>query len=82
MLGNFLLSVIISNMKPSRWSWGVFDQVVGLDPESLYPFIYENDDEAFEIWNKEIGIAPERIFRFGKRRQLLGAWRRSLRSVF
>ena len=41
-------------------------EVVGLDPERLYPSVYENDDEAFEIWNKEIGIAPERIFRFGK----------------
>ena len=41
-------------------------KVVGLDPERLYPSIYENDEEAFEIWNKEIGIAPERIFRFGK----------------
>ena len=34
--------------------------------DRLYPSIYENDEEAYEIWNKEIGIAPERIFRFGK----------------
>ena len=39
---------------------------VGIDPNLLYPSIYENDDEAFEIWNKEIGIPAERIFRFGK----------------
>ena len=39
---------------------------MGLDPDRLYPSIYEDDDEAFAIWNKEIGIAPERIFRFGK----------------
>ena len=37
-------------------------EVVGLDADRLYPSIYENDEEAFEIWNKEIGIAPERIF--------------------
>ena len=41
-------------------------KVVGLDPNRLYPSIYEEDDEAFEIWNKEIGIPAERIFRFGK----------------
>ena len=40
--------------------------MVGLDPDRLYPSVYEEDDEAWEIWNKEIGIAPERIFRFGK----------------
>ena len=39
---------------------------MGLDPNRLYPSVYQDDDEAFEIWNKEIGIAPERIFRFGK----------------
>ena len=33
---------------------------------TLYPSVYLEDDEAFDIWNKEIGIAPERIFRFGK----------------
>jgi alanyl-tRNA synthetase len=42
-------------------------EVVGLDPNRLYPSVYEKDDEAFEIWEKEIGIAPEKIFRFGKK---------------
>ena len=40
--------------------------MVGLDPDRLYPSVYLEDDEAFDIWNKEIGIAPERIYRFGK----------------
>ncbi len=40
--------------------------MVGLDPDRLYPSVYLEDDEAWEIWNKEIGIAPERIFKFGK----------------
>ena len=40
--------------------------MVGLDPDRLYPSIYLDDDEAFEIWNKNIGIPAERIFRFGK----------------
>ncbi|NTV78979.1 MAG: alanine--tRNA ligase, partial [Clostridiales bacterium] len=34
--------------------------------DRLYPSVYEEDDEAFEIWQNDIGIAPERIFRFGK----------------
>ncbi|MBR5529501.1 MAG: alanine--tRNA ligase, partial [Oscillospiraceae bacterium] len=41
--------------------------VVGLEEDRLYPSIYENDEEAFEIWNKQIGIPAENIFRFGKK---------------
>ena len=41
-------------------------EVVGLDADRLYPSVYLDDDEAFDIWNKEIGIPAERIFRFGK----------------
>ena len=47
-------------------SWEFLTEVVGLDKERLYPSIYENDDEAFEIWNKEVGVPADRIFRFGK----------------
>lgn len=65
MLGNFSFGDYFKH-EAIAWSWEFLTQVVGLDPERLYPSIYENDDEAFEIWNKEIGIAPERIFRFGK----------------
>ena len=42
------------------------DRVVGLDANRLYPSVYLEDDEAFDIWNKEIGIPADRIFRFGK----------------
>ena len=48
------------------WSWEFLTKVVGLDENRLYPSIYEEDEEAFQIWNKEIGIPAERIFRFGK----------------
>ena len=65
MLGNFSFGDYFKH-EAIAWTWEFLTQVVGLDPDRLYPSIYENDDEAFEIWNKEIGIAPERIFRFGK----------------
>ena len=47
-------------------SWEFLTEVVGLEPDRLYPSIYLDDDEAFDIWNKEVGIPAERIFRFGK----------------
>lgn len=65
MLGNFSFGDYFKH-EAIAWSWEFLTQVVGLDADRLYPSIYEDDDEAFEIWNKEIGIAPERIFRFGK----------------
>ena len=67
MLGNFSFGDYFKR-EAITWCWEFLTSPdwVGLDPNRLYPSIYQDDDEAFEIWNKEIGIPAERIFRFGK----------------
>ncbi len=65
MLGNFSFGDYFKT-EAIDWSWEFLTEVVGIDPDRLYPSVYEEDDEAFEIWNKRIGIPAERISRFGK----------------
>ncbi len=66
MLGNFSFGDYFKH-EAIAWCWEFLTRVVGLDPNRLYPSIYEEDDEAFEIWNKEIGVPADHIFRFGKK---------------
>ena len=65
MLGNFSFGDYFKK-EAIHWTWEFLTDVVGLDPERLYPSVYLDDDEAYEIWNKEIGVPENRIYRFGK----------------
>ena len=65
MLGNFSFGDYFKR-EAIKWSWEFLTKILEIPEERLYPSVYQDDDEAFDIWNKEIGIAPERIFRFGK----------------
>ena len=65
MLGNFSFGDYFKK-EAIPFCWEFLTKVVGLEEDRLYPSIYLDDDEAFEIWNKDIGIPRERIFRFGK----------------
>ena len=67
MLGNFSFGDYFKKEAlPWAWEFLTSPEWVGLEPDRLYPSVYLDDDEAFEIWNKQIGIPAERIFRFGK----------------
>ena len=66
MLGNFSFGDYFKR-EAIGWTWEFLTKVVGLEENRLYPSIYENDEEAFEIWNKEIGVPADHIFRFGKK---------------
>lgn len=65
MLGNFSFGDYFKK-ESIHWTWDFLTNSAGLDPNRLYPSVYLEDDEAFEIWNKQEGIPAERIFRFGK----------------
>ena len=67
MMGNFSFGDYFKK-ETIAWCWEFLTspEWLGLEADRLYPSVYEKDDEAFDIWNKTMGIPAERIFRFGK----------------
>ena len=65
MLGNFSFGDYFKH-EATAWAWEFFTKVLEMPEELLYVSIYENDDEAFDIWTKEVGVDPSHIVRMGK----------------
>ena len=65
MLGNFSFGDYFKD-EAIPWAWEFLTEVVGLDPNRLYPSVYVDDQAAFDLWHDKMGIAENRIFKFGK----------------
>ena len=65
MLGNFSFGDYFKH-EATAWAWEFFTKVLEMPPEKLYVSIYEDDDEAFDIWTKEVGVDPSHMVRLGK----------------
>ena len=64
MLGNWSFGDYFKR-ESLKWAWELLTQVYKLPPERLLATVYEEDDEAYDIWTKEIGLPPERVIRIG-----------------
>lgn len=65
MLGNFSFGDYFKS-EATKWAWEFFTQVLEIPVDKLWISIYQDDDEAFDIWTREVGVAPDRIVRMGK----------------
>jgi len=65
MLGNFSFGDYFKH-EATAWAWEFCTKVLEMPEDKLWVTIYENDDEAFDIWTKEVGVDPSHIVRLGK----------------
>lgn len=65
MLGNFSFGDYFKK-EVIPWAWEFFTKVMEIDPEKLYITVYEEDDEAYDIWTKDVGVDPSHVYRMGK----------------
>jgi len=65
MLGNFSFGDYFKT-EAITWCWEFLTQRLGMDPSLLYPSVYTEDDQAFDIWTNVVGVAPERVSRLGR----------------
>ncbi len=65
MLGNFSFGDYFKK-EVIPWAWEFCTEVIKMDPEKIYCSVYLDDDEAYDIWTKEVGVKPDHMVRFGK----------------
>ena len=66
MLGNFSFGDYFKT-EAIRFAWDLLTRVYGLPQDKLYASVYEQDDEAYQLWQQEIGLPPEKIIRLGEK---------------
>jgi len=66
MLGNFSFGDYFKK-EAIPWAWEFFTQVIGIPESRLYVTVYQDDDEAYDIWHKDVGLPESKIFRMGKK---------------
>ena len=65
MMGNFSFGNYFKK-EAANWAWELLTKELGFAPEKLYVTVYQDDDEAFDVWEKHVGIPSERISRWGE----------------